>query len=78
MFSVPQDLNAIHKDVAHAGGKLVRLVEGCVVLDRGRIEHDHISKVARAQLSATYESEVLCGERGEPSNVFVLSGSLRE
>ena len=42
-----QHLDAVDEDVAHAGGILVRLVEGGAVGDRRRIEDREVGKIAR-------------------------------
>jgi hypothetical protein len=47
MPAVAQHLRAIHEHVHHSGRELVRLVEGCVVLDAHRIKDDDVRVVAR-------------------------------
>src|SRR5882672_4070289 len=42
VFAVLQHLLAVHEDLQHAGRVLVRLVEGRVVDDLVRIEHDDV------------------------------------
>src|SRR5262245_36920922 len=63
--AVGEDLDAVDEDVGDAGGVLVGLGEGGVVLDGGRVEDDHIGEVAGGEAAAAVELEHGGGQRGE-------------
>src|SRR5213078_615407 len=58
VFSVFQHLNAVHKYVPHADGKLMRFIKRSFISDRIRIEYNDISEISRFQKSATVESKI--------------------
>ena len=49
MFAVAQDMLTIHEDMDHAGGELMWLLEGRVILDLLGIEYNHVREVTRGQ-----------------------------
>ena len=68
VFAVLQDLNPVHEDMRHAGGKLARLFEGGVVGDCLGIKHDDIGEVALSQAATVLDLQVGGGEGGKPAN----------
>ena len=52
MLAVAQSDRAVDEDVAHAGGVLVRLLEGGVVGDGRRVEDDDVGEVAGREAPA--------------------------
>src|SRR5215470_485520 len=52
VLAVPQHLLSVHEHVANAGGVLVRLVEGGMVLNGRRIEDHDIGEAAWSQPAA--------------------------
>src|SRR5262249_30022766 len=51
------DAAAVDEQVAHAGGVLVRLVEGGAVAERLRVEHHHVGVVTRPQVAAVLQPQ---------------------
>ena len=52
MLTVPQDVDAVHEDVRHPGGVLVRPIERRMVLDRVRVEDDNVGVIVPRQSPA--------------------------
>ena len=71
VFAVLQHLPAVDKNVNHAGGILVGLREGCVILDLLRIENNHVCKVPLLQHPTTLNPEVLRGQRRKLPDRFL-------
>ena len=68
MFSVLDDLHAVHENVFHAGRILMGFFKRGVVCDRRRIEYDHIGEHSLLEKSAMIETEVGCGQAAQPMN----------
>src|SRR2546422_3721702 len=54
---VQDDENAVNQNAMEAGGVLVRLFEGGVVLDSDRVEHDQVSPGALANNAAVFQAK---------------------
>jgi hypothetical protein len=58
MLTVLQDLRAIYENMLHPNRVLMWLRISRTIADRGRIEHNDISKHAFFELAATIQSQV--------------------
>src|SRR6188474_1440209 len=70
VLAVFEHLHAVDEDVLHAGGVLVRLLEGGVVGDRRGVEDDHVSEHAFLEEAAMVEAEIAGGQGAETSHSF--------
>jgi hypothetical protein len=67
-------MTAIHKHMGHARGQLVGLFERGVILDRSGVKNRYVREIPRLQSASAYDSEVVSGEGGQPSNSFLERG----
>ena len=59
-----------------AGRELVGLLEGRVVLDRRRIEHDDVAVIAGLQRPALLDADVGRRKRGQPPHCVLQRGRM--
>src|SRR5947208_9742518 len=71
VLAVAQNLQSVHKHIAHTGRVLVRLLECRVVLDRVRVEDDDVGEISRHQSAAIAQLAIIGGHRSQSPDRFL-------
>src|SRR5207302_5546514 len=66
VLAVFQHLHAIHEDMLHPDGVLVRFLERGAVRDDGRIENNHVGEHSFFHESTMVEAEIRRGQSAQP------------
>src|SRR5688500_18448186 len=67
-LAVAKHQNAIDEDMPHPRRETLRIIEGSVIADRGRIEHREIGMIASREPAAIGKTEIGGGKSGQAPN----------
>src|SRR5918995_324795 len=70
MFAILDDLFAVHKDVSHTGGVLMRLLVRRIIADSRRIENGDVGVIIALETTALAKFQRIGGEKKKAAKGF--------